>query len=95
MIFLDQITHGHFEPLTGQVFQSGELALTLDAVELLGNKRADAARDPFSLLFRGPQGLRVAQGIYRLKNESLGEMEIFITQVADGPKGSQFEAVFT
>jgi hypothetical protein len=35
------------------------------------------------------------QGIYRLKNDTLGELEIFITQLADGAQGSEFEAVFT
>jgi hypothetical protein len=92
---LDQLTLSHFEPHTGQVFLSGEVALTLHEVKVLGQKRTEAAREPFSLLFRGLQGLRLAQGIYRMKNESLGELEIFITQVGDGGKGSEFEAIFT
>lgn len=95
MASLDQLTHGDFEPLTGQVFQCGEVSLTLHSAGLLGHKRPEIAREPFSLVFRGPQGLRAAQGIYRLQNETLGELEIFITQVADGPQGSEFEAVFT
>lgn len=92
---LEELTHGDFVPLTGQAFLSGDVALTLHLAEALGHQRQGALREPFSLLFRGPQGLRAPQGIYRLKNETLGELEIFITQVADGPQGSEFEAVFS
>ena len=95
MLPLEPLTCDQFTPLIGQVFQSGGVALTLHAVKVLGHKREEAAREPFSLLFRGPQGLRVGQGTYQLSNPSLGELEIFITQVADGPQGSEFEAVFT
>ena len=95
MIPLDQLTHSHFEPLIGQVFLCGEISLTLSAAKLLGHKRPEIAREPFSLLFRGCQGMRAPQGIYQLKNETLGEREIFITQLADEPQGSEFEAVFT
>jgi hypothetical protein len=95
MLPLDPLTCETFTALAGQIFTSGEVSLTLHIVKKLGNKHQEALRDPFSLLFHGPQGLRLGQGIYRLKNECLGELEIFITQVADGPKGSEFEAIFT
>jgi hypothetical protein len=91
---LEELTCGDFEPLTGKVFLSGEVALTLHLAKELGHQRQGSLRKPFSLLFRGPPGLRAPQGIYRLKNETLGELEIFITQVADGPQGADFEAVF-
>lgn len=95
MLPLDQLNCETFAALAGQVFTSGEVSLTLHSVKKLGNPHQDARRDPFSLLFLGPPGLRAAQGIYRLKNESLGELEIFITQVGDGSQGSEFEAIFT
>lgn len=99
MIPLESVDHDTFAPLTGQVFStttaSGRLEIQLGEVKKLGHRRADAARDPFSLIFRGPQGLRLPQGTYVLACESLGEIELFITQVADGPQGSEFEAIFT
>ena len=95
MLPLNRLTCETFTALAGQVFTSGEVSLTLHTVKKLGNKHQEALRDPFSLLFRGPQGLRLGQGIYRLTNKSLGELEVFITQVADGPKVSEFEAIFT
>ena len=53
-----------------------------------------AARDPFTLTFRGPPPLRLPQGIYRMTNAQLGEMEIFLVQIAADQTSSTFEAVF-
>ena len=53
-----------------------------------------ATRDPFTLTFRGPPELRLPQGIYRLSNAQLGEMEIFLVQIAADQDSSTFEAVF-
>lgn len=54
----------------------------------------DATRDPFTLTFRGAPKLRLPQGIYRLSNPQLGEMEIFLVQIAADETRSTFEAVF-
>jgi hypothetical protein len=54
-----------------------------------------AARDPFTLTFHGPPPLRLPQGIYRMKNAQLGEMEIFLVQIAADEICSTFEAVFS
>ena len=53
-----------------------------------------ALRDPFTLTFRGAPKLRLPQGIYRLNNATLGDMEIFLVQVAADATSSTFEAVF-
>lgn len=102
MISLDAVGPDTFAPLIGQPFQlaSGagarvQAELALAEVKRLGHRRADAPRDPFSLLFRGLPGLHLPQGIHRLEHASLGALEIFITQIGDGPQGSLFEAVFT
>jgi hypothetical protein len=95
------LEHAVFEPLVGNVFVvsvpggSKSVELTLVEAKGLGNRRGDAKRDPFSLLFRGPAGLRLPQGIYRFEHAALGAMEIFVTQVAAKPEGGEFEAVFT
>lgn len=99
MIPLETVDHDTFAPFTGHAFVTttagGRLEIQLSGVKQLGHRRTDAVRDPFALAFRGPQGLRMAQGIYRFACEGLGEIELFITQVADGPEGSEFEAIFT
>lgn len=53
-----------------------------------------ATRDPFTLTFRGAPELRLPQGIYKLSNAQLGEMEIFLVQIAANQTSSTFEAVF-
>ena len=99
MLSLESVDHETFAPLTGHAFITqaggGRVELQLEAVQILGHRRDDAVREPFSLTFRGPPGLRLPQGIYAFGCEALGEIELFITQVADGPQGSEFEAIFT
>jgi len=96
---LESVDHDTFFPLVGQTFaaggREGRLELCLATVRKLGHRRADAKRDPFSLTFTGPQGLRVPQGTYLFECDALGEIGMFITQVADGANGSEFEAIFT
>jgi hypothetical protein len=51
-------------------------------------------REPFTLTFRGAPELRLPQGIYKMSNGALGEMEIFLVQIAADQTSSTFEAVF-
>jgi hypothetical protein len=99
MIPLESVDHDTFFPLIGGTFAlgtgEGRLELRLTAVRKLGHRREGAPRDPFSVIFTGPQGLRVPQGTYQFECETLGEIGMFITQVADGANGSEFEAIFT
>ena len=99
MIPLESVGYDTFSPLIGRTFTTtiGEVRVELELSEVkkLGHKRMEASRDPFSLLFRGLQELRLAQGIYCFECEALGEIELFITQVGKGAQGSEFEAIFT
>ncbi len=99
MIALETVEHSTFAPFEGHDFNvstgTNPIALQLSNAKKLGHRRANAERDPFSLTFRGPQGLRLPQRIYHFACEGFGEIELFITQLADGPQGSEFEAVFT
>ena len=75
------------------ILSDGALLLQLSEVRPLG-KRAESLRDPFSLTFVGRAGLRLPQMIYKMRNATLGEMEIFLVQVAADQNSSTFEAVF-
>jgi len=75
------------------VFPDGTLPLKLSEARPLG-VRPESIREPFALTFLGRAGLRLPQGIYKMRNAALGEMEIFLVQVAADPSGSAFEAVF-
>ena len=76
------------------VFTDGTLALKLSEAQPLDATHRLAGREPFSLVFRGSAQLRLPQGIYKMSNAQLGEMEIFLVQVAADESGSTFEAVF-
>jgi len=75
------------------IVSDGALLLQLSEVRPLG-KRPESLRDPFALTFRGRAGLRLPQMIYKMRNTTLGEMEIFLVQIGADQTGSWFEAVF-
>jgi hypothetical protein len=75
------------------VLADGALLLQLSEVRPLG-KRPESLRDPFALTFLGRAGLRLPQGIYKMRNPEMGEMEIFLVQVGVDQSSSTFEAVF-
>jgi len=54
-------------------------------------------KSPFSILFAGPSERPLPQRIYRLENDGMGELELFLVNLgpdADGD-GMIYEAVFT
>ena len=99
MIDLATLDSSTLSPLVGQsmTLRSGDQSTALEVTEVRvqSHKYPQATREPFSISFRGQPGLRVPQGIYQVEHADIGTMEIFITQTGDGPKGSEFESVFT
>jgi hypothetical protein len=99
IIPLETAGHETFAPFVGRVFLASSAheraELELCAVQVLGHRRPEATRDPFSLVFRGARELRLPQGIYRFSCEGFGEIELFIAQNAGGSRESEFEAIFT
>jgi hypothetical protein len=75
------------------VFSDGMLVLQLSEARPLGSW-PESVRQPFALTFIAPRPLRLPQGIYKMSNASLGEMEIFLVQIAADANSSSFEAVF-
>ncbi|MEY2562615.1 MAG: hypothetical protein QOH88_808 [Verrucomicrobiota bacterium] len=76
------------------VAAAGPVTLQLSEARLTGTHHVADTREPFSLVFRGPAELRLPQGIYPIKHAQLGEMEIFLVQIAADKTSSSFEAVF-
>jgi hypothetical protein len=97
MLELDKVECAQFAACLGQdfeiVFSDGVLPLKLSEARPLG-VRPESIREPFSLTFVGRAGLRLPQGVYKMRNAALGEMEIFLVQLAADQTGSTFEAVF-
>ena len=101
---LNQLKSSDFAPHLNQSFRldyGGEepLLLELMSVTLFGGSTepvdAKGRRNPFTIVFRGPQGAYLPQQIYRLEHDEMEAMEIFIVPLAPDEEGSRFEAVFT
>jgi len=48
----------------------------------------------FSVFFDGPGNTRLAQRLYSLAHEQMGEFEIFLVPISGNEKGFRYEAVF-
>ena len=71
------------------------LDLVLVAVSSHATRAAVAARDPFSLAFRGPRTPVQPQRIYALEHARMGTLEIFLVPTGPDEDGMRYEAVFT
>jgi hypothetical protein len=76
------------------VFSDGTLPVTLVEAKQWGPDQPPNIRQPFALTFRVGNNLRLPQGVYKLRNANLGEMEIFLVQIAADANSGTFEAVF-
>jgi hypothetical protein len=75
---------------------SGAVGLTLIEANPLGSAGGNGAgRKPFSLIFRGPSAPVLPQAIYRLEQEEMGAVEIFLVPVGPASEGMRYEVVFT
>ncbi|MEY2518469.1 MAG: hypothetical protein QOF24_228 [Verrucomicrobiota bacterium] len=97
MLELDKVECEQFAACLNQdfeiVFPDGTLALKLSEARPLG-ARLESIRGPFALTFIASRPIRLPQGIYKMRNAELGEMEIFLVQIAADQTSSTFEAVF-
>jgi len=97
MLELDKVTCEQFAACINQdfeiVFTDGVLPVKLSEARPLG-VRLESIREPFSLMFVAARPLRLPQGIYKMRHPQLGEMEVFLVQVAVDANSSTLEAVF-
>ena len=76
------------------VFPDGTLPVKLIDAKQWGPDQPAHLRQPFTLTFRMARSLRFPQGTYKVRNAQLGEMEIFLVQIAADQNSSTLEAVF-
>lgn len=91
------LTAEHFEKLDGQTFilTSVEPPLMLRLIEVLRKGKGERMGGAFSLLWQSDSEAVLPQGSYRMANDELGEIEIFIVPVGQASEGIHYEAVFT
>lgn len=92
---MQQLNRQDFEPLQNQHFdvEGAECRFELTSVKEL--KGGDPAkREPFSLLFRGPQQPVYAQQLFSLSHEAMGRLDVFLVPVQQDDDGVLYEAIF-
>lgn len=91
-------TFAAFAAVVGEPFDLavGEATarLTLTEATRSGPSAADPARETFSLLFHETTRRVLPQGTWRMRNATLGQIEIFIVPVAQDKDGTTYQAIF-
>jgi hypothetical protein len=95
------MSRGEFAECSGSRFRVApdsepELEVELVEVKSLGAPRPGdpGAREPFSLIFRGPVDRALPQRTYRMEHATLGAMDIFIVPVGPDEVGMRYQAIF-
>lgn len=99
---LETIQKDDFAPFVGQVFKFSsdhpEWSTEFELFECEYSKKATrtrrAVREPFALLFRGLESLRLEQGNYHVENDAFGRATFFLAPVIIDEDGFFMEAVF-
>jgi hypothetical protein len=96
---LDTMTKDSWSHYIDEKFQvdtgsSGSFVMKLAAVSGYG-QRQGGNREAYSLMFCGPLQPVLPQHIYRVGNESIGEVDIFLVPIGPQADGMGYEAVFT
>ncbi|HEY1413771.1 MAG TPA: hypothetical protein VGF36_16625 [Rhodopila sp.] len=87
--------HQHFTPLIGKRFDfdGHPVALTLSRIET--NPQSGLARTPFTLLFQGPAGDILPEGLYRAHAQGDAIGELYIMPIHTPRRDRQdYQAVF-
>lgn len=96
---LETFTLQTFTPLLGSRFElrspdGSVMALELIEANAVGGAAPNAARDPFSLVFRAAGAPVLGQGTYRLAHVDLDVFDLFIVPIRRDAQGTSYEAVF-
>ncbi len=76
------------DPLPARLIEVEDLEKTV------GKENRSEHRQPFSLVFRLPRETTLRQKIYRLENQKLGRLDIFLVPIGPDREGMRYEAIF-
>jgi hypothetical protein len=99
MLDLACATAETFAPLVGRRFRLVAPPANLDLelreiARLEAGAAGDRFRSPFVLFFAGPPGRPLPQHIYRLENDDLGPIDVFLVPCAPDATGTRYQAAF-
>jgi len=83
------------QPFTLELSESSSYPLTLISVDKHPDSATVDGHEAFSIVFRGDSKLTLDQQIYRIKHDSLGDLELFIVPIGPDDDGMCYEAVFS
>lgn len=88
-----------FSPHVGQAFrlvpQGGDpLEMELVEAEALRSQPGAPRQDPFSLVFRGPPGVNLGQGMQTLTHPETGDVLLFLVPIAQSGESILYQAIF-
>jgi hypothetical protein len=88
-----------WSPCVGDAFrlqldEGQSVDLELIEATALEPARGAPRQDPFSLVFRGPANVQLAQTTYRLQHEGMGEVPVFLVPIGADEEGTFYEAIF-
>lgn len=95
ILMAEALEFTRFAALMNEHFEVGDTGIVLQLVECSRLKSFPGEpREPFSLVFQGPQTPLLPQKTYPLRNSQLGMVEIFLVPIRSVADGFQYEAVF-
>ncbi len=95
---MELLTYDHFAGCVHDTFRAalndGDIEFVLVEARVLPQGAPNAARVPFSLLFRNGAALLFPQQIYRMHHPRVGHFDIFLVPIAREREGFLYQAVF-
>ena len=96
---MSNLTEKEFSKHTGTEFQTevNQQTFALKLAEVKGyipKENEQRGMERFSIFFDGPGEFRLPQGIYHLRHEQMGEIDIFLVPISGDEQGYRYEAVF-
>jgi len=93
MLDLAQLAPEAFDGLIGTHFSVNGLPDVLELLEVERLKSPSSRTQPFSLLFTS-RTHRLEQSTFRLMQQALGELDVFLVPLKPDARGALYEAVF-
>jgi hypothetical protein len=93
---LEKLTRASFAEHLNSKFQLSvgpEAAVEVELIEV-EQRRSTPRQDQFSVVFRAPLDVPARQGVYHLKHDPLGDLELFLVPFKQDESGIYFEAFF-
>jgi len=99
-LMVDKLTLESFQPFLNQTFHVQfdppyPYELTLVECKPIQVTGGNSSREPFRLLFIGIPDPFLPQRIYRLANEQIGTVDLFLVPLGPDQRGMRYESIFT